>query len=165
MLVEDTHSLAWRQERSRTSRVSSLGVKFRQFPSTPASQWFTEPTEGLHRSGQTQPGESNTWSLSLRDYTQGMALVSVVGALHAAHLVGVPKALRGWSSRPTGWIVTAKTSWLMWTCIHPKKIYSLSLSLPSSFSLLLLLSLSHTHTHTTTHTHIFYKLNWNPNLK
>ena len=35
MLAEDTHPLAWRQESSRTSRVSSLGVKFRAIPLDP----------------------------------------------------------------------------------------------------------------------------------
>ena len=87
-----------------------------------------------------------------------MALVRVVRALHAAHLVGVHKALsicRGLLLSPH-WLNCKDV--LIDVDLYPSQenLFILFLSLP--LSLVLALALSFTHTHT--HTHIFYnKLN------
>ena len=138
----------------RTKKTSFRLVSRTEFSVTRESRCNSRKTTCR---GQTQPGESNTWSLSLRDYTQGMALVSVVRALRAAHLVGVHKALsicRGLLLSPH-WVNCYCKDVVIGVDLYPSQenLFILSFSPFLFFALALALSFTHTHTHTTIHTH------------
>ena len=166
MLAEDTHPPAWRQESSRTSRVSSLGVKFGQFPSTPRIPVIHQAQWGL------APSWTNTaWGIQ--------QLIFVPKGLHPENGSGEggPSLAR---SPPRGCAQSARhtqgtaplTPRVNSCCkdvlidvdlySSPENLFILSLS--PFLSLLLLLSLSLSLS--LSHTYTFYtNLNWNPNLK